>query len=280
MPQNLSFYQPTQVLRELVTSYYIVSSEVPLQDYLHPEWANIRFGLKGEWRTRKKDTVHPTPRRSSLYGPTNRTKMFETDGGVLMGIGLTPIGWERLIGRDASRLANDVEELGDTLAVAGDALAADLAADADDNARVQRLNRVLEAVLSRAAPADPLISPIQQGVSSGNFTSVSELAAYLAISERRLHRICRRVFGFGPKTLMKRQRFLKTLENFHNHLSQPVMQQLDNSYYDQPQFSREFRTFMGMTPTEYFNSPRELMRRAALERQRVIGRPMQGLHDL
>ncbi|MGL1562958.1 hypothetical protein ACSTHQ_00325, partial [Vibrio parahaemolyticus] len=75
-----------------------------------------------------------------------------------MGIGLTPIGWERLIGRDASRLANDVEELGDTLAVAGDALAADLAADADDNARVQRLNRVLEAVLSRAAPADPLIS--------------------------------------------------------------------------------------------------------------------------
>jgi hypothetical protein len=37
---------------------------------------------------------------------------------------------------------------------------------------------------------------------------------------------------------------------------------LDGGYYDQSHFIREFRAYMGMTPMAYFNSPRQMMRRA------------------
>jgi AraC-like DNA-binding protein len=53
---------------------------------------------------------------------------------------------------------------------------------------------------------------------------------------------------------------------------------MDPAYYDQAHFNRDFKQYMGTTPLAYFSSPRELMRRAAEERRRVIGAPVQGLH--
>ena len=35
----------------------------------------------------------------------------------------------------------------------------------------------------------------------------------------------------------------------------------------------------GMTPTAYFALPREVLRRAAAERTKVVGASLQGLHD-
>jgi len=63
-------------------------------------------------------------------------------------------------------------------------------------------------------------------------------------------------------------------------LDRPLTGLIDDGYYDQAHFNREFRTYMGMTPTEYFNSPREIMRRSAEVRRSLTGAGLQGLHPV
>jgi AraC-like DNA-binding protein len=113
---------------------------------------------------------------------------------------------------------------------------------------------------------------------SGSAGDVAAFAAQVGLPLARLNRLCLGVFGFTPKRLLRRQRFLRTLGAVRDLLDRPLTELIDPSYYDQAHFNRDFKAFMGTTPRAYFNSPRELLRRAAEERMRVVGAPMQGLH--
>jgi len=90
--------------------------------------------------------------------------------------------------------------------------------------------------------------------------------------------LCLRVFGFTPKRLLRRQRFLRTLGAVRDAPDRPLAELMDPAYYDQAHFNRDFKACMGMTPLAYFRLPREALRRAGEERRRVLGAPVQGLH--
>jgi AraC-like DNA-binding protein len=275
----ISFYLPTEKLRPFVTSYYVVRTAGQIADRLHPEWGNIRFALQGKWTSRTDGEDVSLPDRSGLFGPTDRTSHFGTSAGLLLGIGLTPLGWARLIRFDASLYANGIVELGDTIGVSGDVLADALRADASDQDRVNRLDDVLTRRADAVPPTDPALNAVQSALTSGSAENVRELAEITALSERTLHRICSQVFGFGPKRLLKRQRFLRTLDLVRGDLDGPLTHFPGSEYYDQAHFIRDFQAFMDTTPKAYFNSPREVMRRVAEERRRTIGASFQALHE-
>lgn len=277
-PPSVRFFLPAAPLRELITSYYLIEATAPLADNLHPEWANIRFSLAGRWLADSFTGLAETPFRSALFGPTDRTRRFSSEGGTTLGVGLTPLGWVRLIGGDASKLANAFTELGDLLGTPGDTIAARLQACADDGARCALLDDLFVARLRPATADEALVAKAQRVLIGGEAETIADLAHAMGLQYRTLSRFCRRVFGFGPKRLFRRQRFLRTLAQVRDRLDQPLTSVLDPAYYDQAHFSREFRAYMGTTPTAYFSSPREVMRRAAAERMRVVGAPVQGLH--
>lgn len=277
MLPRVGFWLPPPDLRAEITAFYTVDVAGPLHDHLHPEWGNVRFLLRGDWHMEQGGRMAPTP-PAVLFGPTDRTARFETRSGAMFGVGLTPIGWLRLIRTDASRLANTVVPLGDTLGPPGEALASSLSADADDEARVAQLTAVFRERLATAPAPDADAMAVQQTLLDDSISDVAELASRMGISDRTLQRLCLRAFGFSPKRLLRRQRFLRTLDKIRDRLGTPLADFVDD-YYDQAHFNRDFKAFMGMSPTAYYRSPRELMRRAAAERLRVVGAPFQGLHE-
>lgn len=279
MLPDVRFWLPDPDLRAEVTAFYAVDVAGPLHDHLHPEWGNIRFRLRGDWQMQQAGGMTTTP-SATLFGPTDRTARFETENGAMMGIGLTPIGWQRLIRSEASHLANTIVPLDDRIGTPGDALAAALIADHDGDTRVARLKQVLRARLSNAPAADTDAIAIQQALLDDGVSDVAALTARVDMTERTLQRLCLRAFGFGPKRLLRRQRFLRTLDKIRDRLNEPLADLVDGAYYDQAHFNRDFKAFMGMSPTAYYRSPREIMRRAADERMRVVGASYQGLHEI
>ena len=112
----------------------------------------------------------------------------------------------------------------------------------------------------------------------GELGDVPGFAETMGVSERTLNRICLRVFGFPPKRLLRRQRFLRTLDRVRGRLDMLLSELLQDGCYDQAHFVREFRAFLGSMPSDDFHSPREVLRRADIARLQVVGATMQGVH--
>lgn len=276
---DVRFYLPAPPLRPLVTSYYLVDAPGPLVDFTHPEWGNVRFLLAGDARFGEAQghDMAAMP-KAAVFGPTDRTRRFDSQGGLTLGIGLTPVGWLSLIGSDASIAANAILPLGDELGEPGPAIRERLAAAKDDAARVAILDALLTAHRPHPSHYYDAAVRVQEALLAGAADDVADLADALRMEQRTLHRVCRTVFGFSPVRLLRRQRFLRTLGKVRDALDQPLGQLIDPQYYDQAHFNRDFKAYMGMTPLAYFKSPRELMRRAAEGRRALLGAPVQGLH--
>jgi AraC-like DNA-binding protein len=148
----------------------------------------------------------------------------------------------------------------------------------DDAARVAALDARLGPRAQAAAIVDPAVGRAAGALLTGDIRSIGAFARQVGVSTRTLDRLCRRVFGFAPKRLLRRQRFLRTLERIGGRAGLPLGAVLDEGYADQAHFTREFRAFMGMTPSAYYDLPRNVLRRAAESRLAVIGQPLQGLH--
>lgn len=273
----VQFALPAPALRPLITTYYHVTAPGPLEDYLHPEWGNIRFTLRGSWTVKRPGCTDPTPERAALFGPSDRTAMVTAPGSAAMaGVGLTAQGWQLLIGQPADAHANRQSALDLLHGGRADALWSALR-DCDWPA-MPALFDAYFADVAGAAPLDPQIALLEQALIDSDITNVHGFAEGLGLNERTCARLCCKIFGFSPKRLLRRQRFLRTLADIGDRLDQPLASLLDGSYYDQSHFIREFRSYMGMTPLAYFHSPRQMMRPAAIERMRTAGAMVQGLH--
>jgi len=274
---SVRFYLPSPPLAALVTTFYMIDVTQPMVDHIHPEWGNIRLVVKGLWTSRFIGGAVDSPGLAVLYGPTDRTRQIDSPGGALVGIGLTPLGWLKLIGSNADALANRVVRLDELLGVPDATVLARLA-PASDAERVALLESLLLARLDARSTDDDAVRAVHQALIAKDVTDVAGLAAASGLHVRQLQRVCGRAFGFSPRRLLNRQRFMRTLKNVTEQLDRPVGAVLDEAYYDQAQFIRDFRSYMGMTPSAYFKLPRVLLQRSAAERRRLVGEHFQLLH--
>jgi AraC-like DNA-binding protein len=258
---RVEVHLPVEALRGYVTFYYFVTARGPLTDFLYPEWGNVRFELAGEWRLEMSGAGAEATTGDRLFGPTDRCGRVATGGGRVAGFGLTPLGWHRLIGSDSSVMANRIVALGDALGSTTAALRTALA-EPDAGVAVVQADALLMAYAATCSPEDPQISAVNL-VLHDRPHDVDAFAAAAGVSTRTLHRICLRAFGFPPKRLLRRQRFLDTLGHVRTAVGDPLRETLDPDYFDQAHFYRDFRDFMGMSPRAYFTASRAIMANAA-----------------
>jgi AraC-like DNA-binding protein len=106
---------------------------------------------------------------------------------------------------------------------------------------------------------------------------VAEFAEHSEMERRTLERLCDRHFGFSPKLLLRRQRFMRSLAQFMLDHAANWSEAMDEHYHDQAQFVREFRTFMRMSPGEYAALDHPILAAFMKHRARVWGAAAQTL---
>lgn len=280
---GVRFYRLSAQLQPYFTALYSFSIDcaegVTIQDRLHPEWAAMRFTQSGTppIAAITPDSVAPTwPFVAS--GPTSRAIKFGLTRSRIWGLGLQPAGWARFVNAPANSLADRIVD-----ARAMDAFAAfqpilDLVnrssageTPPDQDEIASSINAYLMSLEISDAPGHDKILACQEAMRDPEIADVTTLIERLNIGRRSLERLCGRYFGFPPKMLLRRQRFLRSLARFtlaarSSDARHNWSDALDGQYFDQAHFVRDFRSFMGMTPTEYAETAHPILDRIMAQR--------------
>lgn len=292
----MRFALPSEALRPYVTTYYLIeaqtsTAEPVIEDYLHPEWPNLRF-LKPGWSTAAigSDSARETP-AFAVTGPTTKATHFRIgDGqsavrGGNWGIGLMPLGWAKFVGAPAGDYADrfvdgDEDPAFEALRALAPKLSGRFSGESGDFAgEVAAIEACLTTLLDRKVPHEELITAINAAMVDPDIASATQLAERVGMNLRSLERLSRRAFGFPPKLLLRRQRFLRSLSQFMLDPSLKWLSTLDWQYHDQAHFVRDFKRFMGMTPGEYARLEKPILVAAAQARMAIAGEAVQGLHE-
>ncbi len=279
------FHSPPSQFDGCFTTFYHVTLEAGADgvvcDHLLPEWSNLRF-FSGSFPEAEIGATSVTNARFVATGPSSRPCRFVLGTSRMWGVGLLPLGWARLIAADAFELANTISDGATHPAFARfDGLSKILCdPQIDPDTQLTVLTEQLERLM-RPHRDEARIVKVHTQLVTGEHTQVSELASRCAMSVRTLERICRRHFGFTPKLLMRRQRFMRSLSSFMlNEATRGTgrwTEAMDGDYHDQAQFTREFREFMTMLPSEYAALDHPILASFMEARARIWGSAAQTL---
>jgi len=242
---------------------------------MYPEWANIRIALSGEVRIQIGDTVASSPEcMSVITGPTTHSfKVRVRPPAATVNVGLLPTGWARFIKRSAALHADRVDPLTSVFPDHADALRQSLIEAPDDAAACGVLDRFFLSLEPPDEPISPMLARAYELILDPEIQNVDQFAAALGRSGRQLSRLTRDMFGFSPKTLLRRQRFMRSLVALHDNPGQPWSALIDDNYYDHSHFVRDFHQFMDMSPTQFQAMPRVDVDRVSYVRARQFGVP-------
>jgi len=280
------FFLPSAQLAPYISTYYLTEVNVPegdvLKDWLHPEWANLRFSRNAYWKAAiGSEPLRDTP-AFTVSGPTSQCAQFVTGRARIWGVGILPLGWTRFFDSSADAYADRFCDGTSDPVFAGLAPLLDhvFGAEADPDAEAARIDAFMLGYLG-ARPAhedEARIRAANSALIDHEIGAVAELADRMGMSARSLERLSLRAFGFPPKLLLRRQRFLRSLAQFMLDPSLTWISTLDRHYVDQAHFVRDFKRFMGMSPSTYAGADHPILRAAAQARAAAAGAAVQALH--
>jgi len=281
---NVRFFQPPEPLRGCFTTFYRVSLDGPpdstATDHLHPEWAGMRFYCAGALPSAHgMDGQHVSGTSFAVTGPSSKAVRFTIGPTRMWGVGMLPLGWARFIAAPADRFADAlIDGHGDPAFAPFRPLEQALREACGDEAA--ELGRIETFFLERAGPLPPdadRIVALHAALVDPDIRTVADLVRATGIGQRTLERLCQRAFGFSPKLLLRRQRFMRSLAQFMLDPSLKWIGAIDGHYHDQAQFVRDFHQFMGMSPRQYAALPKPVLGAIMRERARFAGTAVQTL---
>lgn len=272
----VAYWAAAPELHNLVTGYHRFEAAAPpgvtLRDVLFPDWVTIRITLRDTppWSLRIGSREHHAMPTAVLIGPMSQAGYVAFTGGTLAGVGILPAGWARLFGGDVSRFANRVVPLmqfdpGAMLLV--DALeSGETPAAAFDTWLTERL--------ATRAPEDPRIHRIYTMLNDPTVTRIETICETLGLSSRALATLTRYHFGFTPKLLLRRSRFMRALSAVLQRPSEGAAVLEEAGYWDRSHFLRDSHLFLGCSVREFVKRRGPLNDIAMRARTRALGAPV------
>lgn len=280
---TVRFYQPSSALRPLFTTFYLTEIRVAgggrVTDWLHPEWANLRI-CSGDYPDSDLAGTRYGNLPAPFTGPTSTTVRFSVGTVRMWGIGLLPLGWARLVGAPARDYANRLFDSHAEPAFAPFRALVDgvFCSEPDEAAELARIEAHFQGRMHGVVPDEARIVACHRAMVDEDIATVADMAEAAGLPSHTLERLCAKYFGFPPRLLLRRQRFMRTLAQYMLDPSLHWIGAIDGHYHDQAQFVRDFHAFMGMSPSEYAAQPHPVLSAVMKARQQAAGAAVQALH--
>lgn len=243
---RLTRYPPSQELAPFVARYWI-----------------MRWALAKPYR----QTVIPYPcvnlaverGRSGVFGVARQSVSRVLQGeGLVFGVKFLPGGFRTFFGKSIASLTDRSIPIGDVFDEPGrDWEAAILGLD-DDAAMIAEAESRLRAKRPQChADADAVLRIVNTIADEREITKVEDVVRRAGLSKRSLERLFRQYVGVGPKWVIQRYRLHEAAEYAVKDSPRDwpgLAARL--GYADQAHFIRDFKRFVGQSPTRYAASAR------------------------
>lgn len=277
----MRFERADPALRSMIAAYAVLDSDPTVfngpNSWLLPSSPMLWLALTPDVKVKARR--HPIRELGAamLIGPSSVTMPVTSHGGVSIVVELTPRGWARLFDVSATSLRDRIvplaelrdpawvadlltrlDDCGDGLAVKGmlDRFFADhLPPASNQEGRIARIEQLLAA---EDASGNVLEWPLDSGIGS----------------QRTLARVAEHYFGFPPKLLQRRKRFLGVFTAMLVAPEPVDFGIVPPGYHDVPHFLRDARHFLGMTARQFRAMQMAYLRAALRARTAVIGAPL------
>ena len=283
---RMRYWQPAPALRALVSGYHLYriggSAGECVSDVFQPAGPILRFtqGQPDGWRVRPpRRDWQPVP-PVALFGPSIGATWSQSGPGVTVGFGILPRGWARLSPDPASDWANRVADPGTMLRIDTAALADAVGSAPTEDA----IPAILDAALAQAMPwpsrNEDVIAQFEEALLERGIANVEELSERIDRPRRNTERLAKKYFGFSPKKLIRRARFLRSLHALRASAQgggSGNAKVIDEGYTDYSHFIRDAQDFLGMSPQAFLKMDNPLLRQSLALRTEVLGAPAQAL---
>ncbi len=234
-------------------------------DLLHPEAATIRVALDGSWSFgRNIGEFSPPISGAYLHGMTGKASWVRGEGGSAFCVALKPKAFPAILRVRAEYWSDKLAPLSDAAGIDAIELSEGLRAVPSFEDRVAHAESWLKALLGRGPPLSTvaLVDPLDAALADPDIGTVEQLCANLSLTQARLARLTRSVYGFTPKRLLRRERFLRMLHMMQQRPYSEWRDFIDHQYVDQSHMIRDFKDFLGLSPGQYFAMERPLLEAA------------------
>ncbi|MCE7795164.1 AraC family transcriptional regulator [Sphingobium sufflavum] len=269
---SLSYLAPPEDLSALFGPMYLfVADKRAVSDHTRADFAQIRFMLMGTGDYSFHDGRRESTPACCMLGPTSAATRFEVDGPMrVIGVSVLPLGWVALGAGDAGEVADSVFDLAERFGRAWSDLHARLCGidDADDAAAL--LWPFLRSCIRPPSPAEEaFVLAIDEWLADERSPRVDSLQEVTGLSSRQIARLSNRFYGAPPKYLARKYRALRcALILARDNIDWADL--CDGAFYDQSHFIREFKHFIGLTPSQLRDNA-SLVIRLTMGRRDVAG---------
>jgi AraC-like DNA-binding protein len=251
---SLRYFAPAAPLRSWVSSYYLFETDAPhIADTLRAELPQVRFMIRGRGSFAFGDRDPVSVPLAALCGPTGVALYFKAEGPVrLFGAGLLPAGWAALVGAGANELADQVVDLTSIVGPAAHHGWMQMAEASRARDIVGAADAFFLLLSAQAKPPPLWFTRAADAWLAGSVDpAVDDLVDTVNMSARQVERLCQRIYGAPPKALARKYRALQAAVRFGLSPEAGWETAAAGAFYDQSHFIREFKTFVGMTPTQF-----------------------------
>ena len=233
-----------------------------LQYFVDYFWV-VEWDLRGQEPHVQKTLPHPCVHlvfeadKTAIHGVPNGVFERRLEGASrAFGVRFRPGGFHGVLGGPVLTITDRVIPLTGIYDFDVGAAEAEVLGAADDAEMVRIAERLLRTRMPAPDDTIDLVHGIVDRIINDRYINrVDELAAQLSLGERALQRLFNEYVGVSPKWVIRRSRLHEAAARLDNAEDVNLTQlAADLGYSDQAHFTRDFKTLVGRSPSDYRRS--------------------------
>lgn len=254
------------LLRNLIKYFWVIESEsiISVSHKLLPvNNIDFIFNLSSPIEYITDEKVRTTSTRFHFNGIRDKYYIINQTGNLrVFGASFFPIGLFPILRIPLNEFTGKTIELDDIISNFTDEILKKIT-PVQSNAEIIKVIEIaiVDSVDISLIPSKDVYELIR--VFNSNNYCISDFCEQYGVNQRKLERIFNKYIGVRPKLFQRINRFNRIINQFQGKKNDNLaLFAYDNNYFDQTHFIKDFKSFIGTTPTEFLNqnnSVRQIM---------------------